>query len=115
MRPVPPGQLVSGQQDARPYDDLPGGELRFSGRLAGALIAWRASFEQQLEKCGVDYFDFYLLHNLCETSYDLYTDEDLGLVEYLLAQKAAGRIRYLGFSAHGRPETIEPSWPGGTA
>ena len=84
-----------------------GGELSFSGRLAGAPDSVAGVFEQQLEKCGVDYFDFYLLHNLCETSYDLYTDEDLGLVEYLLAQKAAGRIRYLGFSAHGRPETIE--------
>jgi predicted aldo/keto reductase-like oxidoreductase len=64
-------------------------------------------FEEQLEKCGVDYFDFYLLHNLCETAYDFYTDEDLGVVEYLLTQKKAGRIRHLGFSAHGRAETID--------
>jgi predicted aldo/keto reductase-like oxidoreductase len=42
-----------------------------------------------------------------ETSYDFYTDEDLGVVEYLLAQKRAGRIRHLGFSAHGRAETID--------
>jgi hypothetical protein len=55
----------------------------------------------------VDYFDFYLLHNLCETAYDFYTDEELGVVEYLLAQKEAGRIRHLGFSAHARAETID--------
>ena len=84
------------------------GRLEFAGYLSGLAVASPAEiFEEQLEKCGVDYFDFYLLHNLCETSYDLYTDEDLGVVEYLLAQKEAGRIRHLGFSAHGRAETID--------
>ncbi len=84
------------------------GKLDFIGYLSGMKKCSTADiFEEQLEKCGVEYFDFYLLHNLCETSYDFYTDEDLGIVEYLLAQKQAGRIRHLGFSAHGRAETIE--------
>lgn len=84
------------------------GKLELIGYLAGHNIASPAEiFEEQLVKCGVEYFDFYLLHNLCETAYDLYTDEDLGLVEYLLEQKKAGRIRHLGFSAHSRPDTIE--------
>ncbi|QHQ62315.1 oxidoreductase [Anaerocolumna sedimenticola] len=84
------------------------GKLEFIGYLSGMKKCSTADiFEEQLEKCGVEYFDFYLLHNLCETSYDFYTDEDLGIVEYLLAQKQAGRIRHLGFSAHGRAETIE--------
>jgi predicted aldo/keto reductase-like oxidoreductase len=84
------------------------GRLEFAGYLTGLAVASPANiFEEQLEKCGVDYFDFYLLHNLCEASYDFYTDEDLGVVEYLLAQKRAGRIRHLGFSAHGRAETID--------
>jgi predicted aldo/keto reductase-like oxidoreductase len=52
-------------------------------------------------------FRLLLLHNLCEAAYDIYTDEDIGVVEYLLAQKKAGRIRHLGFSAHGRAETID--------
>jgi len=64
-------------------------------------------FEEQLELCGVDYFDFYLLHNVSETTFDLYTNDKLGFTEYLLAQKKAGRIKHLGFSTHGRPETIE--------
>lgn len=64
-------------------------------------------FEDQLARCGVEYFDFYLLHNLCETSIDTYMDEELGILDYLLEQKKAGRIRYLGFSAHARPETME--------
>jgi predicted aldo/keto reductase-like oxidoreductase len=84
------------------------GRLEFLGYLTGLTIASPADiFEEQLEKCGVDYFDFYLLHNLCEAAYDFYTDEELGVVEYLLAQKEAGRIRHLGFSAHGRAETID--------
>jgi predicted aldo/keto reductase-like oxidoreductase len=87
---------------------LENGKLSMTGYMSGFDIHSPADvFEDQLEKCGVDYFDFYLLHNLSETAYDLYTDEDLGMVEYLLAQKRAGRIRHLGFSAHARPETIE--------
>ena len=78
------------------------------GYLQGeSILSIAAIFEEQLEKCGVDYFDFYLLHNLCETSLGFYTDEDIGVVEYLLEQKRAGRIRHLGFSAHGRADTIE--------
>jgi predicted aldo/keto reductase-like oxidoreductase len=85
-----------------------GGKLDFGGGLlAGHPLATPAEvFERQLEKCRVDFFDFYLLHNLCETSYDMYTDESLGILEYLLDQKKKGRIRHLGFSAHGRAETI---------
>lgn len=84
------------------------GRLEFMGYMAGSGITSPADiFEEQLIKCGVDYFDFYLLHNLCETAYDFYTDEDLRVVEYLLGQKKAGRIRHLGFSAHGRAETID--------
>jgi predicted aldo/keto reductase-like oxidoreductase len=94
---------------------MPGHQMRYSngrlemvGYLTGLTIASPADiFEEQLEKCGVDYFDFYLLHNLNEAAYDLYTDEDLGVVEYLLAQKRAGRIRHLGFSSHARAETID--------
>lgn len=58
-------------------------------------------FEKQLEKCGVTYFDFYLFHNVCEMNIDAYLDEKYGIFEYLMKQKEAGRIRHLGFSAHG--------------
>ena len=64
-------------------------------------------FELQLERCGVDYFDFYLLHNLDESTYDFYTDGEVGVVDYLLDEKKKGRIRHLGFSSHGSAETIE--------
>lgn len=58
-------------------------------------------FEKQLEKCGVEYFDFYLFHNVCEMNIDCYLDEKYGIHEYLMKQKESGRIRHLGFSAHG--------------
>jgi hypothetical protein len=64
-------------------------------------------FEYQLNRCGVDYFDFFMLHNVSEGSYGTYTDKDLGMIECMLSQKEKGRIRYLGFSSHGRAETIE--------
>ncbi len=58
-------------------------------------------FEEQLRKCGVDYFDFYLFHNVCEMNIDGYLDEKYGIFDYLLKQKENGRIKHLGFSAHG--------------
>ena len=58
-------------------------------------------FEKQLEKCGVDYFDFYLFHNVCEMNIDAYLDPKYGIYDYLIEQKKNGRIRHLGFSAHG--------------
>lgn len=63
-------------------------------------------FEQQLEKCGVEYFDFYLLHNVCESSINTYLDERWGIIDYFLEQKRLGRIRHLGFSAHASVELL---------
>ena len=64
-------------------------------------------FEKQLEKCGVEYFDFYLFHNVCEMNIDAYLDEKYGIFDYLMKQKKAGRIRHLGFSAHGAYDVME--------
>lgn len=64
-------------------------------------------FEKQLEKCRVDYFDFYLVHNVCEMNIDAYLDEKYGIYEYLVKQKENGRIRHLGFSAHGSCEVMK--------
>ena len=59
-------------------------------------------FEKQLEKCQVAYFDFYLFHNVCEANIDAYLDPQYGIHDYLMKQKASGRIRHLGFSTHGK-------------
>lgn len=64
-------------------------------------------FERQLEKCGVDYFDFYLLHNVYENSIDVYMDPRWGILDYFKEQVRLGRIRHLGFSSHARPDTLE--------
>ena len=64
-------------------------------------------FEKQLEKCGVEYFDFYLFHNVCEMNIDAYLNPKYGIYEYLLQQKKAGRIRHLGFSAHGSYDVMK--------
>lgn len=64
-------------------------------------------FEKQLKKCQVDYFDFYLFHNVCELNIDGYLDPKYGILDYLLEQKQNGRIRHLGFSTHGTLETMK--------
>lgn len=64
-------------------------------------------FEKQLKKCRVDYFDFYLFHNVCEMNIDAYLDEKFGIYDYLMKQKENGRIKHLGFSAHGNLDTMK--------
>ncbi len=63
-------------------------------------------FDKQLEKCQVDYFDFYLFHNVCEMNIDAYLDPKFHIYESLMARKKAGQIKHLGFSAHGDLDTM---------
>ena len=63
-------------------------------------------FERQLEKCQTPYFDFYLFHNVYEGNIDAYLNPKYGICDSLLKQKENGRIRHLGFSAHGSVEVI---------
>ncbi len=65
-------------------------------------------FEKQLEKLRVDYFDFYLFHNVCEMNIDAYlNDEKYGIYSYLIKQKENGRIKHLGFSCHGSMDVLK--------
>lgn len=64
-------------------------------------------FEEQLKKCDVSYFDFYLFHNVCEMNIDAYLDPKYGIFDYLVKQKENGRIRHLGFSAHGAYDVMK--------
>ena len=63
-------------------------------------------FEEQLRRCGVTYFDYYLLHNVNENSMSYYGNPDNSFMEFFLEQKARGRIRHLGFSCHAAPECL---------
>ena len=64
-------------------------------------------FPEQLKRCRVEYFDFYLFHNVCEMNIDYYLDKKYGILDYILRQKAEGRIRHVGFSVHGNTETTK--------
>lgn len=55
-------------------------------------------FNEQLERCGVDYFDYYLLHNLGVTNYE--TARRLGSFEFIQEKKNQGKARQIGFSFH---------------
>ena len=73
----------------------------------GGVPKAKEIFEDQLKKCGVDYFDFYLLHALGpKEPFDQSYVND-GVLDYLDQEKAAGRIRNLGFSFHGSVEFFE--------
>lgn len=82
---------------------------RESFHLADKMPTWlieslddaKRIFNEQLQKCQVSYFDYYLLHSLTDQeSYDQ-VYEEYGVLNYLKEQKAAGKIRRLGFSFHG--------------
>jgi len=82
--------------------------------IATKLPAWELKseadvekvFQEQLDRAGVDYFDFYLLHSVEDgNNYDTYVKYDC--FSWCMARKAEGKIRHFGFSYHGTPELLE--------
>ena len=67
----------------------------------------REIFAEQLQKLQVEYFDFYLFHNVCEMNIDAYLDPQYGIYDFLTEQKKNGRIHHLGFSAHGSLDVMK--------
>lgn len=86
---------------------------RDSYYLATKLPCWfvksvddaKRIFNEQLERLHKDYVDFFLLHALNGERFR--EMRDLGVVDYLLTEKAAGRLKYLGFSFHDGYEAFE--------
>lgn len=74
---------------------------KFPGYDNSNMPKVREIFEKQLEKCQTPYFDFYLFHNVYEGNIDDYLNPDFQIFDYLMEQKKNGRIKHLGFSAHG--------------
>jgi len=62
-------------------------------------------FNEQMEKCGVDYFDYYLLHNLNITLYE--TAKYFGCFDFIGEKKREGKIRQIGFSFHDNAQLLD--------
>ena len=83
---------------------------RDSFKLATKLPVWVMTsaedrdriFNEQLERCGVDYFDFYLLHSIEDGNFEDYEKYDC--FSWILQKLDEGRIRHYGFSFHGSPD-----------
>ena len=80
---------------------------KFPGHQHSRSFDPAGTFERQLRKCGVDHFDFYLFHNICENSLADYMDPRWGILDYFAEQRRLGRIRHLGFSSHATAENLE--------
>ena len=65
----------------------------------------RPLFESQLAACGVDYFDFYLMHAQGATNYPHF--KACRAYETAFALKAEGKVRHVGISFHDRAEMLE--------
>ncbi len=87
---------------------------RESFTVATKLPAWAMKeeadrdriFEEQLDRCGLDYFDFYLLHSI-EEGGNGDTYDRLNCWEWGVEKRAQGKIKHFGFSFHGSPEYLE--------
>lgn len=62
-------------------------------------------FDEQLEKCGVEYFDYYLLHNLGVINYGIAQKFDS--FSFVQKKKAEGKIRNIGFSYHDNADLLD--------
>ena len=62
-------------------------------------------FAEQLEKCGVEYFDYYLLHNVNERTYE--TVRQFDCFAFATRMKEEGKIKHLGFSFHDKAELLD--------
>ena len=63
-------------------------------------------FETSLKRLGVDYVDYYLLHNLGNARTQVF--DKFGLWDYVKEQKEKGRIKHIGFSFHDTADKLEP-------
>ena len=87
---------------------------RESFYLATKLPAWcikeeadkERIFNEQLERTGAGYFDFYLLHSI-EDGSNIDTYNKFDCFSFCMKKKEEGKIRHFGFSFHGSPELLE--------
>ena len=65
----------------------------------------RPLFRQQLDACGVEYFDFYLMHAMNDAGHQRYLE--LGAYDIVRALKAEGKVRHMGISFHDTAEVLD--------
>ena len=66
-------------------------------------------YHDSFEQMQTDYFDYYLMHSIGRGGYEAFKAryEDNGMMDFVLKEREAGRIRNLGFSFHGSKEEYE--------
>lgn len=62
-------------------------------------------FDTQRENTGVEYFDYYLLHDIGYDSYKKYTELDC--FNWIMEKKAQGLVKHIGFSFHDNAEMLD--------
>lgn len=81
--------------------------------LANKLPGWLLNkqedveriFNESLERCGVDYFDYYLIHSVEESNYDIY--QKYNCFEFVTEMKKQGKVKHMGFSFHGSSNLLK--------
>lgn len=78
---------------------------KLSGNYFSTQEEIRPLFQQQLEACGVEYFDFYLMHAMNQARFQTY--KEVKAFETVLELKAEGSVRHLGISFHDRAAVLD--------
>ncbi len=90
-------------------DRYPRSAFQVATKLHAAFIKTQEDrdriFNEQLKRTGLSYFDHYLLHDVREAHYKIYTDLDC--FRWLQAKKEAGLVKRIGFSFHDSAEMLD--------
>lgn len=90
-------------------DRYPRGAYTLTDKFSSFLAKGRDDvvpfFENQLKRCGVTYFDYYLHHSLDKESYQ--THKDWGVFEAVKQFKKEGRVKHIGMSFHDKADVLD--------
>lgn len=87
----------------------PRGSFKIAAKLPLFVITEKSQlepiFKEQLDNCGVDYFDYYMLHNVSGFTETAWKNVDL--YSFIQKKKDEGFIKHIGLSTHGNAEFLE--------
>jgi len=78
---------------------------KMTGRLFETIEDVNKAFDAQLQACGVEFFDFYMMHGLNREEYEKYSR--VGLFDWAQQMKAQGKMGHVGFSFHDSATLLE--------